>query len=128
MKRQRSTPQRKVVLEAVRASREHPSADRLYLLVREQNPKISRGTVYRNLNLLVENGEVRHVEMPGVDRFDWRTEPHYHLLCRRCGRVCDAPVQYREELDRMLSEDTGFRIDRHITVFEGLCPDCLRLR
>ena len=126
MKGQRSTRQRTLVFRAVQERRDHPSADQIYLEVRERDPKISRGTVYRNLNLLAENGDVRHVRLPGVDRFDWRTEPHYHLLCTGCGKVCDVPVPYRAELDRALSEQTGYAIAFHRTTFEGLCPDCRR--
>jgi len=126
MKSQRNTRQRKMVLDAVLIRRDHPSADQIYLHVRGEDPKISRGTVYRNLNLLVENSEVRHVEMPGVDRFDWRVEPHDHLLCRRCGKVTDVPVPYSVDLDRQISRQTGYAVEKHITVFEGLCPDCLR--
>ena len=126
MKGQRSTKQRKRVLEAVRSRRDHPSADQIYLSVRAEDPRISRGTVYRNLNLLVEQNELRHVKMPDADRFDWRAEPHYHLLCTKCGKVCDVAVPYRAELDAVLAEQTGYRIAGHRTVFEGLCPDCRR--
>jgi len=124
MKAQRSTKQRKMILETVRADGNHPTADQIYLHVRGEDQKISRGTVYRNLNLLADNGEIRHVVMPDADRFDWRMEPHYHLRCVRCGKVSDAPVPYSAELDRQISEQTGYGMVEHLTVFEGLCPDC----
>ncbi len=124
MKSQRSTKQRKMVFDAVKTHGDHLTADQIYLYVRGEDPKISRGTVYRNLNLLADNGEIRHVVVPGVDRFDWRMEPHYHIRCMRCGKVSDAPVPYSDELDRRLSEQTGYEIVQHLTVFEGLCPDC----
>jgi len=124
MKQQRNTRQRQLVLDAVRARRDHPSADQIYLAVRTQDGHISRGTVYRNLNLLEENGEILHVKVPGVDRFDSRVDYHYHLLCTGCGAVCDAPLPYHAELDRDLAGATGFEISRHRTVFEGLCPAC----
>jgi Fur family ferric uptake transcriptional regulator len=126
MKRQRNTKQRKMVFDAVQNHMDHPSADQIYRKLRDEDPKISRGTVYRNLNLLAENGEVRHVDMPGVDRFDWRTEPHYHVLCKGCGRISDATLSYQKELDALLSEESGYKIARHTTVFEGLCPQCQR--
>lgn len=115
-------------MKAVQAHLDHPSADQIYLEVRGEDQKISRGTVYRNLNLLVENNEVRHVKIPGVDRFDWRTEPHYHLLCTGCGNVCDVPIPYHTELDGLLSEQTGYEITFHRTTFEGLCPACQKKR
>lgn len=124
MKQQRNTRQRQLVLEAVRARQDHPAADQIYLDLRAVDPRISRGTVYRNLNLLEENGEILHVKVPGVDRFDWRTEYHYHLLCTGCGAVIDAPTPYRAGLDQDLAEETGYRVSRHRTVFEGLCPAC----
>lgn len=124
MKSQRSTRQRKIVLDTVKARRDHPSADQVYLYARGEDPRISRGTVYRNLNLLAEKSEIRHVKIPGVDRFDWRTEPHYHLLCTQCGKVTDISVPYRAELDRLLAEETGYEINHHNMVFEGICPDC----
>ncbi len=124
MKPQRNTKQRKMVFDTVQARRDHPCADEIYLHVRGQDPKISRGTVYRNLNLLSENAEIQHVRIPGLDRFDWRVEPHYHLLCLQCGKVCDVSLPYRTELDQSLAEETGYEIAQHSTVFEGLCPDC----
>jgi Fe2+ or Zn2+ uptake regulation protein len=124
MERRRSTKQRRMVLKAVQTRKDHPTADQLYLHLRAQDPQISRGTVYRNLNLLVNSGEIRHVALPGVDRFDWRLEPHYHLLCTQCGKVLDVPVAYRAELDQQLSQQTDYQDGRHLTVFAGLCPDC----
>lgn len=122
--KQRSTRQRRLVFDAVQVMREHPTADHIYLKVRGDDPHISRGTVYRNLNLLVENGEVRHVRLPGVDRFDWRTDRHYHIVCTSCGKVADAPVNYESADDAALEKATGFAIKGHIKVFEGLCPAC----
>jgi Fur family ferric uptake transcriptional regulator len=128
MKPQRNTRQRQMVAATVRTRRDHPSAEQVYQDVRGQDPKISLGTVYRNLNLLVDNNEVRHVKMLGVDRFDWRVEPHYHIVCRGCGDVSDAPIEYHSHIDRQLAEQTGYEISQHSVVFEGLCPDCQRER
>lgn len=125
MKQLRNTRQRQIVLEAVRAHQDHPSADEIYLEVREIEPKISRGTVYRNLKILVENGDIRQVKMYDVDRFDWRQEAHYHLRCVRCNKILDVPIPYHEQWNEQLAEMTGFDIYSHRTVFEGTCPDCL---
>jgi Fe2+ or Zn2+ uptake regulation protein len=124
MRRQRNTRQRKSVLDIIQTRRDHLSAEQIYRSAREVDPNISRGTVYRNLNLLVKNGEIRHVRLPGVDRFDWRQERHYHLLCTGCGKVCDVPMPYHAGLDRDIAEKTGYQVELHRTVFEGLCPDC----
>lgn len=126
MKQQRNTRQRQLVLDAVRARQDHPSADQIYFDLRAADGRISRGTVYRNLKLLVDNGEILHVKVPGVDRFDRRVDYHYHLLCTGCGALTDVAMPYHAELDRDLAGQTGYRIDRHRTVFEGLCPACRR--
>lgn len=125
MKQQRSTIQRRLVLDAVRARCDHPSADQIYLDVRSRDDRISRGTVYRNLNLLADNGEILHVKVPGADRYDQRLDFHYHLICTGCGAVSDVPIEYRGALDDEAAAETGYLISRHRTVFEGLCPRCL---
>ena len=125
MKQQRNTKQRQLVLDAVRARCDHPSADQIYLDVRAVDNRISRGTVYRNLNVLVRHGEVLQVKLPHTDRFEGQLDKHYHLLCTECGAVRDVPLPYQIELDEQVAEKTGYAIDRHRIIFEGLCPDCL---
>lgn len=111
-------------MKAVQAHRDHPSADDIYLELRKESPDISRGTVYRNLRLLSDKGDVTQVELPDKNRFDWREEPHYHLRCTACGKLVDATMAYDAALDSALSEASGYLISHHNTVFEGLCPDC----
>ena len=120
----RNTKQRSLVLDAVRSRDDHPSADEIYLDVRREDNRISRGTVYRNLNVLAESGEITHVKVPSADRYDLRMDCHYHCFCTSCGAVFDAPIPYHEEYDRQVEEETGFQIQRHRTIFEGLCPKC----
>lgn len=124
--KQRNTKQRRLVLDAVRAHRGHLSADQIYLTVRGIDSKISRGTVYRNLKVLVQQGEILHVKLPHSDRFESRLDNHYHLLCTGCGAVSDVPLPYRGELDEAAAKETGYAIVRHRAVFEGLCPLCRR--
>ena len=124
MKPQRNTRQRRLILEAVKAHCDHPNADQIYLDVRAQDDKISRGTVYRNLNILVRRGDVVAVKLPQSDRFESRLDTHYHVICKNCYEVSDLPFEYRKELDSEAAEKTGYSIERHRTVFEGLCPNC----
>ena len=124
MKGKRTTRQRQLVLAAVRARADHPTADQIFLDAREADGKISRGTVYRNLDELAAQGEITHARLPGADRYDLRQDQHYHLYCTRCGQVVDAPIPYRPEDDAAVAQSTGFRIARHRLVFEGLCPAC----
>lgn len=125
MKNQRYSRQRQLVLEAVLSRRDHPSADEIYLDVRTRDSRISRGTVYRNLRLLSENGEIMHVKVPSADRYDWRLDKHYHLICTECGRVSDIALEYDPKFDERVFEETGYAINRHRIVFEGVCPECL---
>ena len=113
-----------MILDAVSKRHDHPTADEIYLDVRAKDEKISRGTVYRNLGVLTENGEISNVKLPAADRYDCRIDYHYHLLCTECNKVFDAPHIYHREFDEKAAEDTGFLIKRHRVVFEGVCPEC----
>lgn len=122
----RNTRQRKLVLDAVRQSYNHPTADEIYNAVREQDDKISRGTVYRNLNLLADAGEILSIKTPGGSRFDRTIEPHapYHLHLVQPA-VIDVPAPLRcPRLDAKASEQIGWNVTSHYTIFEGLCPNC----
>ena len=126
MKNRRSTKQRQLILEAVEKRHDHPTADQIYLDVCAVDDRISRGTVYRNLGVLSASGQISDVKVPAADRFDLRADRHYHMFCTGCGRVFDAPMRYHGEYDAQVEEETGFKISRHRTVFEGLCPDCIK--
>ena len=114
----RNTKQRQLVLEVVRQHGGHISADEVYLKAREIDPSISRGTIYRNLKLLGQSGEIKQVRLPGADQFDVRTDR------KQCGRLVDVVLPYDEQLDRQLAAQSGCRIDSHQTLFDGLCPKC----
>ena len=118
----RNTRQRKLVLDAVRQSYNHPTADEIYNAVREQDDKISRGTVYRNLNLLADAGEILSIKTPGGSRFDRTIEPHAHIICTSCSRVIDVPLPFDAQLDAKASEPN--RLARHVALhhFRGSLP------
>lgn len=120
----RMTKQRQLILETVQSRCDHPTADLIYLDVRAKDEHISRGTVYRNLSILAENGEINHIKVPSADRYDFRLDLHYHIICTECGAVCDAPIEYHSELDRLADNMEGYQIMRHRAYFEGICPDC----
>ena len=82
MRKQRDTKQRKMVLEAVLSRCDHPTADQIYSDLRMKDDKISRGTVYRNLGILAEDGDITNVKVPAADRFDSRLDRHYHKIGR----------------------------------------------
>ena len=120
----RNTRQRKLVLDAVRQSYNHPTADEIYKSLREQDDKISRGTGYRNLNLLADAGEILSIKTPGGSRVDRTIEPHAHIICTSCSRVIDVPLPFDAQLDAEASKQIGWHVTSHYTIFEGLCPDC----
>ena len=94
MKTLKYSRQRESIKACLMSRKDHPTADALYTSIREQFPNISLGTVYRNLNLLVELGEIRKLSCgDGTDHFDYDTSPHYHYVCRQCGRVMDIPME-----------------------------------
>lgn len=126
----RQTRQRQLVYDIVMERYDHPTADEVYLLARSRDAKISRGTVYRKLNQLAQTGKILQVKVPSpaAERFDWRLQPHYHLLCTECGKLCDADIPYDDKLDQTISQKTGFEVSRHRTVFEGVCRACQKKR
>ncbi len=122
----RNTVQRALVLEAVQSLQgTHPTSADIFEVVRAAHPNISRATVYRNLNVLAERGDVRRIEVPnGADRFDVRSEPHYHLKCEVCGCLFDAEMPYLAHLEQELEDTHGFHVTGHSIMFTGLCADC----
>ena len=123
----RMTTQRKVILEELKKIHTHPSADEIYEVVRLRLPRISLGTVYRNLEVLSELGKVQKLELSGsLKRFDWDTNKHYHIRCLRCNRVEDAPIAPLKQLEDKLYEATVFEIIGYNLEFTGLCPECSR--
>lgn len=83
--------------------------------------KISCGTVCRNLGRLTADRQIRHVRVPGTDRYDSRTDMHNHLNCMQCGTAVDAPLDYRTKIDTTVAGMTGRQINRHRIIVEGLC-------
>ena len=123
----RLTTQRRVILEAVLERDDHPTADQLYEVVRDRIPGVSRTTVYRVLNTLVEIGAVRKLHHGGgVVRFDGNTARHHHLICRKCNKVIDVES---EELNGLSLPDVGtegFEIDDFSVQLIGTCAACRR--
>lgn len=121
----RNTIQCALVLETVNKLRCHATADEIYEELIKEHPSISRGTVYRNLQRLCENGEVRKCEIPdGADRFDHLVSDHYHVECVKCGRVCDVDMDYMTGLEKSIKDTHGFTLTGHDIVFKGVCADC----
>lgn len=125
MKIQRNTRQRQVILKELCSSCAHPTAKGLYESVRKRLPRISLGTVYRNLELLTENGLIKKLEVGGAEaRFDGDPEHHHHVRCVHCGRVEDAQEVPADMVLGEISTLNGFEIVGHRLDFIGTCPKC----
>jgi len=121
----RTTRQRKVILEELCKIRTHPTANEVYELVRKRLPRISLGTVYRNLELLSESGLIQKLEMAGSQkRFDGITQNHYHVRCVACGRVDDVASGQFATINQAIGSINDYDILWHRLEFVGVCPRC----
>ena len=122
---QRNTRQREVILEELRKLSSHPTAVGLYEIVRRRLPRISLGTIYRNLELLAETGTIQKLDLGGSEaRFDGNVQRHNHVRCTCCGRVEDAP-EAPLDLARIKNNDcNGYEFLGYRLEFVGVCPCC----
>jgi Fe2+ or Zn2+ uptake regulation protein len=124
------THQRQVILEEIMKMDSHPTADEIYERVRTRLPKISMGTVYRNLDLLATSGLINRID-PGHPqmRFEGNLRDHYHVTCVRCGQIQDAEIEplgdTLQNLESALGRMTKHGIFAHRLEFIGLCRECL---
>jgi len=124
----RETKQREAILRVLRNTRSHPTADQIYDEVRREIPNISKGTVYRNLQVLQEDGVISELNLNGtLSRYEAKRESHYHFRCEKCGRIFDLDDPVDKGLDERVSKKTGFTVSHHQTEFHGLCKDCQQL-
>lgn len=117
--------QREAIKGFLMTRKDHPTADIVYSNVRNEFPNISLGTVYRNLTLLADIGEIARLRLgDGVDHFDADTSPHYHFVCEKCGGVSDLAIENMNFLNEMAGKNFDGRISGHVTYFYGICPQC----
>lgn len=123
----RITRQRKAILDCLRGVDTHPTADEIYQMVRRRMPKVSLGTVYRNLELLCQYGEILKLELGGSQRrYDGNLKKHYHVRCVQCGRVGDIMINPTRIPDTFSFKHENFEITGHRLDFIGICIDCKR--
>ena len=117
--------QREAIKENLCMRRDHPTADMVYSSIREEYPNVSLGTVYRNLQLLTELGELQKIRVgDGLDHFDADVSEHYHFYCTRCGAVIDMDMDVIEEINDIASKSFDGIIEAHHLTFSGLCGRC----
>ncbi len=120
----RYSKQRELIYQCLKDTREHPTAERIYNRLKPEHTNLSLGTVYRNLNLLVQQGDVARISLD-VDHYDGVTTPHGHLACRRCGGLFDLKGD-AEQVIRLFSEASPeVQLDSCSVVFRGLCKACM---
>ena len=120
----RRSKKRDAILECIRGTKAHPSAEWIYQQLKGEHPDLSLGTVYRNLALFRESGEIISVAtVRGVERLDACTEPHAHFVCDSCAAVIDVDVPM-EDLRTVLQQQYGCEVQRSTMTFHGLCADC----
>ena len=122
----RMTAQRRIILEELMSLRTHPTAQEIHAIVRRQLPRISLGTVYRNLDVLCSQRLALKIatERGTQNRFDGNVAPHTHVHCQDCGILVDLPVVLQGELEERAAQESGFRILGHRLEFVGICPVC----
>ncbi|MFH1033130.1 MAG: transcriptional repressor [Pseudomonadota bacterium] len=119
------TTQRQVILEELRKLKSHPTAGELCQIVRQRLPRISLGTVYRNLEILSRSGVVLKLDVAGLEmRFDGTVDNHYHVRCLGCGRVADVDMGLLEGLEQTIGQHSDFEVLGHRLEFVGHCPAC----
>lgn len=121
----RMTTQRQVIMEVLKSVKTHPTAGELCTMVRRRLPRISLGTVYRNLDILSRAGMLQKIDVAGQEmRFDGNTMNHYHLRCLQCGRVFDVEMDLLANVEEQVARESGFEVLGHRLEFVGRCEAC----
>ncbi len=117
--------QREIILETLQKKKCHFTAKEIYEKVKQTIPKISLGTVYRNLNILSEHGKIKKIEVPyGSDQFDFSLFPHSHLYCIRCNKIYDLKTSLLNNIKELIEQENGYQVLSDQIVLEGICTDC----
>lgn len=126
VRQHRMTRQRRVILEEIKKVDTHPTADDIYRVVRGRLPRISLGTVYRNLEILSDEGDIQKLESAGTQRrYDGNPASHTHIRCLQCGRVFDLHEVAAPIIEEVASQVVDFQITGCKLEFTGICPECV---
>lgn len=127
MKNIKHSRQRDAIVKFLSERKDHPTADIIYTNIRKQFPKISLGTVYRNLSLLEELGEIQRISCgDGMEHFDYDTSSHNHFICRKCKSITDLEMDSIDFINTLASKSFKGNIEGHKTFFYGICPKCAK--
>lgn len=118
--------QREEIRDNLRGRFDHPTAERIYTDLRGQDPKLSLGTVYRNLSVLSSLGEIRRIVVPnGPDHYDGDITAHQHFYCRKCGKISDVRGINEGQWIAEGRRCCGGEIESLTVMFSGVCEECL---
>lgn len=124
----RNTKQRQAILDAIETHGGHLTAEEVYKIVKRRHPRLSLGTVYRNLRVLVGQGVVRELDFGmAITYFETTKDTHYHLVCRVCGGIVDVEMALEKKLMTLVERAKvvdGFQIEEHRLDFVGICQAC----
>lgn len=123
----RKSKQREYILDFLRSTDSHPTAQMIFDGIRDDFPNLSLGTVYRNLNILVEQGKVKRLQYGSTfDRYDADVDEHYHFICGECKKIFDLALEPKEDLEAMAEQLSGHLVQEHKIDFFGICQECRR--
>ena len=118
--------QREEIIEVIKNSYNHPTAEDIYMIVKGKDPAVSRSTVYRNLGLLTEDGIIQKISMLiGPDKYDYKRVPHNHAICIKCGKVFDFEYDFNlDNLKKSIKDQTGLIVSSEHIAIECICENC----
>ena len=125
MKR-RNTEQKAAIYETIHGIGNHMTAEEVKKALDEKGQSVGLATIYRNLNLLCEEGVIQKFTVDDHSFFDGNAKPHDHFHCVRCGCIKDIDAKYNSQLDKKAMKDTGAKIMNHSVTFNGICENCLK--
>ncbi len=120
--------QREIIIDTLTKNAVHPTAEKLYEIIKKEHPdsKIGIATVYRNLNKLATAGKVKKINaLENSEHFDHNTHDHYHFMCNKCKQIFDIEVDIAPDIVKKIYESTGFKVTDYDIVLNGICKNCL---
>ena len=121
---ERHTVQKDIVYAALCALHNHPTADAVCQEVQRQHPSVSRGTVYRVLGAMAEQGKILRLQADGADHYDHQIHRHHHVQCTCCGRVDDVETRDLGDVTAAVTDSGGYMITGASLLFRGVCKNC----
>ena len=121
--------QKEEIFNFIKNAKNHPTAEEIYLKLNEKKSNVSRGTVYRNLNLLVEKSIIKRISITNQpDRFDYITKPHNYAICKECGKVFDFHYLLDENFRQVVYKETELQFFSNEFIIYGICSSCIKIK